>query len=238
MRFYLIFDNDASSIKAITNSFNSVGDFECAAIVSTPSFELHKILKFDPELVLINLDIFWLTHREIIKKINKSLGILPSYIGITSCVAKGYSAFKDGFIDVIDEPANLDAVLRAVTNYNKRRLPNMFYCISYYHDFQYLLIKDILLLKADSYTTEFFMTDGRILTNFKTLKHSHLHLPINFQRVHKSYVINSIYVRRIHIGKGEIYLYNLKQPIPLSKSFIGNIEIVKKLLMEARCVVF
>jgi len=111
-------------------------------------------------------------------------------------------------------------------------LPHKFYCISYYHDFQYLDINNIVLLKADRYTTEFVMSDGKRFTNFKTLKHSHLQLPFYFQRIHKSYVINSFYTRRILIGKGKVYLQNYDVPIPFSKSFAKNIDTVKRLLLE------
>ncbi len=234
MRFYLIFDNDPSSSKVITNSFNSIGEFECSAIVKNSHFKLHEILKFEPELIIINLDTFWGNHQEIIQKLNKSLGIAPNYIGITRCAIKGLKAFKSGFIDVIDEPTNKEAILKVLVDYKTIRVPNKFYCISYYYDFQYLLINDIVLLKADGYTTEFIMSDGRCLTNFKTLKHSHLLLPYNFQRIHKSYVINSFHVSRIHLGKGKIYLRNWKNPLPLSKSYLVNIETVKKLLLNAR----
>lgn len=232
LRFYLIFDNDSRSSKAITNSFNSIGDFECSGIVKSATFELHKTLKFEPELVLINLDTFWDSHLELIEKLNKALGILPNYIGITNCAVKGLKAFKNGFVDVIAEPTNPKAVLKVVADYNTRRLPSKFYCISYYHDFQYLDINNIVLLKADGYTTEFVMSDGKRFTNFKTLKHSHLQLPFYFQRIHKSYVINSFYTRRILIGKGKVYLQNYDVPIPFSKSFAKNIDTVKRLLLE------
>lgn len=233
LRFYLIFDTDPCSSKAITNSFNRIGDFECSGIVKSSTFKLHKILKFEPELVLINLDTFWESHQELIEKLNKALGISPNYIGITNCAVKGLKAFKNGFIDVIDEPTNSNAILKVITDYNTRRMPNKFYCISYYHDFQYLNIDNIVLLKADGYTTEFVMSDGKCFTNFKTLKNSHLQMPFHFQRIHKSYVINSFYVRRILIGKGKVYLQNLDAPIPFSKSFAKNIDTVKKLLLEA-----
>ncbi len=233
LRFYLVFDNDASSTKAITNSFNSIGDFECSGVINSSTFKLHKVLKFEPEIVLINLDTFWESSQEIIEKLNKSLGIAPNYIGVTKCAVKGLKAFKNGFIDVIDEPTNLNVILKVVADYKAKQYTNKFFCISYYYDFQYLAIKEIVLLKADGYTTEFFMSDGSCLTNFKTLKHSHSQLPINFQRIHKSYVINSFYVRRIHIGKGEVYLRTLNSPIPLSKSFVRNIDTIKRLLLEA-----
>lgn len=238
LRFYLIFDSDASSANAIINSFNDIGDFECAGVVETGDFQLHEILEFQPELVLINLDAFWHNQFEIIEKLNKSLGIPPNYIGITSCSIKGLKAFKNGFMDVIEEPQNSKTIFKILTDYKTSGVSYKFYCISYYYDFQYVLISDIILLKADGYTTEIIMRDGSCFTNFKTLKNSHLQLPFNFQRIHKSFVINSYYVSRIHIGRREIYLRNWDGPLPLSNSFLSNITNIKKLLTDARNTTF
>jgi len=230
LRYYILFDIDAATIKAVTDSFKSINGFECLGVFEPNHNQISSILKFIPELVIINLDIFWDSYQQLIKRLNKYFGVTPNYIGITRCARRGLTAFKNGFKDVIDEPTDLKKIEQVLLSYKKTRLANKFYCISYYYDFQYLAIDDILFLKADGYTTEFFMTDGRCLTNFKTLKHSHLQLPYNFQRIHKSYVINSIHVRRIHIGKGEIHLLNVKHPLPVSKSYIRNIDIIKRLL--------
>lgn len=230
LRFYIIFDRDLVTSTAIMNGFAFFGDFQCSAVVDTPVFQAHKILEFQPELVIINLDNFRSEYLEIVEKLNRATGVLPKYIGITSCTTMGFKAFKNGFMDIIDEPKNPRKILEILRNYRRAHLPNKFYCISYYHDFQYISMDSILLIKADGYTSEFIMKDGSVLVNFKTLKHSHEQLPQNFQRIHKSFVINSFYVRRIHIGRGEIFLRNWHQPVPISKTYLRNIDTVKRLL--------
>lgn len=233
MRFYILFDSDASTIKRVTDSLSTIGDFQCLAIVKSADFKTHEILKFSPELIIINLDNFGLASYGIIEKLNKALGFPPAYIGITSSLKKRIEAFKKGFTNVIDQADDTE-INKAISHYKATQVPNKFYCVSYYNDFQYLILTDIIFLKADGYATEFFMNDGSILTNYKTLKHCHQQLPFNFQRIHNSYVINCYHVRRIHVGKGEIYLRNFQKPLPLSKSYLGNLTEVKKLLIDPR----
>ena len=232
MRFYLLFEGDLSTIKAVNNSFEKIGDFKCLSIVENCDFKLHRILKFPPDLVFINLDSFSKDCYGIIEKVNKALGFPPVYIGITSSARKGFQALKNGFTDVI-ENKDTKTILETIVQNVARLQPKRLFCIRYYNDFQYLILRDLVYLKADGYNTEFFMKDGSSFVNFETLKNCHLQLPINFQRIHNSFVINSHYVRRIHTGKGVLYVRNFTPPIPLSKSFIGNINEVKRLLMDA-----
>lgn len=231
MRFYLLFDSNASTIKAVTSCFQKIGGFQCVGTIQSPNFKRHTILQTPPELVIINLDSTNLDFYAIKKKLNKSLGLPPKYIGITASAKEGFNAFKCGFTEVLLNPTSTD-ILMALKNYKASQAVSKLYCISYYQEFQYLFLSDIAFLKAEDYTTDFFMRDGSRLTNFKTLKHSLVGLPKNFQRVHNSFAINSLYVRKIHLGKGEVQLRGFDTPIPVSRSFLENINEVKGILRD------
>ena len=233
MRFYILFEPDSSIAKSISQALDAHGEFRCLQVVKDANFKIHKILEFPPELVIINLDKFPSASIKLVEKLNLALGIPPKYIGVTNDITKGFEAFKNGFVDIINLPLKGPDLQRVVSRYKTCVPSNRFICLRYYHDFHYLKLNNIVYLKADNYTTEFFTTDGKQVTNFKTLKHSHEQLPTQFQRIHKSYVINSHFVRRIHIGKHELYLQNVAKPLPISKSFLPNICIIKSMLMNA-----
>ena len=63
-------------------------------------------------------------------------------------------------------------------------------CLKSYKDFQYLKTDEILFLKADNNTTDFYMSDGKVINAYKTLKTFEDILPNNFYRIHKSFIIN------------------------------------------------
>ena len=104
-------------------------------------------------------------------------------------------------------------------------------CLKSYKDYNYLNIDDILYLKADNNTTDFYMGDGEIVSAYKTLKVFEELLPDTFYRIHKSYIININCISRIHYGKSMCIISN-KHKIPFTKTFIANINKINKVLLE------
>ena len=54
-------------------------------------------------------------------------------------------------------------------------------CLKSYRDYQYLDTDEILYLKADNNTTDFYMKDGNTINAFKTLKTFEAKLPNNLK---------------------------------------------------------
>jgi len=202
------------------------------------SLKVNKSLKFAPELVLINFDSITASPFKTITLINKILGIPPKYIVLTTCYQKAFKAYKKGVVDVVDKLEKPMEIERAICRYHSVYSPTKLHCIHYYYKYQYLHLDDILFLKADNYTTDFYLKDGTVINGFETLKHTHLQLPHNFQRIHRSYVINSYYIKRIDYGKKEIMLHYFEKAIQFSKTYIDRIETVKRILAEPQNPVF
>jgi len=106
-------------------------------------------------------------------------------------------------------------------------------CIKSYGDYQFIALKDVVYLKADNNTTDFYMQNGKKLTAYKTLKHYENNLPSFFYRIHNSYIVNSTYVSRINTGKLLCYLDNNDVSVSFSKTFKENIDtIIRKIAPE------
>ncbi|WP_062619414.1 LytR/AlgR family response regulator transcription factor [Aequorivita aquimaris] len=232
MRYYLIIDSNTKTIEFIQEAFSALSEYSCAGINSSFSLELNNSLKCNPELILINFDAISANPFKTIKQINKIFGIPPKYIVLTSCYKKAFKAYKKGAVDVVDKWETPKEIERAISRYHSANFPTKLYCIHYYYKYRYLHLDDILFLKADNYTTDFILKDGTILHGYKTLKNTHHQLPHNFQRIHRSYVINSYYVKRIDYGKKEIILHYSEQVLKFSKTYTNNIETVKRILAD------
>ena len=189
------------------------------------------MLEKSPNLVLVNLDIGSKVY-EIIEKLNARVGLVPKYIGITNSAVYGVNAFKRGFVDVVLDPSKPSSILKALMKYNKNYIQPPLFCVESYHDFQYINLKDVVLLKADSYISQFILKDGSIINNYKNLISTHRLLPINFQRIHRSYVINAFYVHRIRRGKQLIYLRHRDEPLRFTRRYDQNIIEIKKILSD------
>lgn len=238
MRHYLIIDSNPKSINDIQKAFGDLACYECAGITARFTKEVNKHLKFKPELVIFNFDSATDNPFKTRKLINKTFGIIPNYIALTGCYKKAFKAYKKGFVDVVDKPESNEEIGRAIKQYHATHFPSRLFCVHYYYDYRYIYLDDIVLLKADNYTTDFILKDGTVLNGFETLKKTHLQLPQNFQRIHRSYVVNSYYIKRIDYGKREINLRYFDKTIQFSKTYADNIPIIKRILADSQNPLF
>jgi DNA-binding LytR/AlgR family response regulator len=228
----MLVDTNPKSIAAVQQAVSTLPAFRCISVV--PAYSPSSLPQNNkPNLVLINLDAIAETPFHITKCLNRSIGLVPSYIGLTTNYRKGFDAFKQGFINVIDNPYSVQHIERALLRYHSTAPHSSLYCINYYYDFRYLQLDEILFLQADGYTTEFVMLDGTVVTDFNTLKHTHAQLPYHFQRIHRSFVVNAHLVNRINMGRRELYLRGRQAPLPVSRTYYDNLFAIKEILSKS-----
>jgi hypothetical protein len=230
LRYYLIIGNLEPVLKDAISIFEKKEGFRCSGIIEDMGIRWFELLEYPPELVLINLDEPTLEVYRIIGILNTKLGIIANFIGITIFCEKGLEAFKAGFVDVILSPYSMEDILLVLLRYSRNYLVTEVFCIKSYYDFQYVNLREVVLVKAEHYVSEFILKDGSSKSNFNKLMDTHRKLPFNFQRVSKSFIINSNYVYRIVSGKKEIYLYHYPKPIRYTEKYKNSIINIKKQL--------
>jgi len=230
---YTIIDSDAVSNLQLHAFLDEYGDFECINTTNTPSDGLNDILKYSPDIVFINLNNDYASVFLMITEIHQYMNQLPILIGIAATKNYAYDAIKNGFFDYWLQPFNEFDIRKSLMKLQKRmpkeKAPATL-CLKSYNDFQYLDTNDILYLKADNNTTEFFMKDGTIINAYKTLKTFENTLPKNFMRIHQSYIVNTNYVSRINFGKSICAIKKVNENIPFSKSYRENMDNLKSIL--------
>jgi len=108
-----------------------------------------------------------------------------------------------------------------------QRKQSLIICVKSYGDYRYIDSDDVLYLEADNNSTDIHLTNGEMITAFKTLKHFENTLPNSqFLRIHNSYMININQVSRIHTGNTVCYIKNSATKIPFSKSYKENIDLI------------
>jgi DNA-binding LytR/AlgR family response regulator len=70
------------------------------------------------------------------------------------------------------------------------------------------------------------MLDGTVVPGYKTLKKYESILPENFLRIHRSYIINRDYIKRVQFGNQTCTLQTNQTKLPFTKSFIDNINLI------------
>ncbi|WP_121667554.1 LytR/AlgR family response regulator transcription factor [Mesonia aquimarina] len=154
-------------------------------------------------------------------------------IVISSCKSLAYSVFKYNLLHFLIFPFVEPEVVKCVQKVKRHCIVKKnTLCIRSYRDYQYIKINDILFLKADNNTTDFYINNMKRVHGFKTLKSYQSRLPSGFLRIHKSYLINTNKIRRIDFGKRNCELTGCQQPIPFSKSFTEELNQLNETLMK------
>jgi hypothetical protein len=230
LRYYLIIGKLGPVLKEAISIFEKKEGFRCSGIIEDMEIRWFELLEYPPELVLINLDEPLVEVYNIIGILNTKLGIIANFIGATIALEKGIEAFKAGFVDVIIPPYIMENILLLLMRYSRIYRVTDVFCIKSYYDFQYVNLKEVVLVKAAHYVSDFILKDGSTKSNFNKLMDTHKKLPFNFQRVSKSFIINSNYVYRIVTGKKEIYLYHYPKTIRYTEKYRDSIINIKKQL--------
>lgn len=225
---YVIIEKEKDVLNCILDVCNEEG-FGCCGRFSncTESFEL--ILQKKPDIIFLNIDISDGQLISFLLDIFQYLEKTPTLIALSENKEKGYFAIKHNFVDLLLKPINSLSVRKCLVKYNKQtsQPQNNIICLKSNKDFNYVNTEDILFLKADNNTTDISLKDGSIIHSYNTLKVFEKKLPKNFRRIHKSYIINSNFVSRIHYGKGICIVRGNTYKIPFTKTFIDNVNAIK-----------
>ena len=235
---YLIINDNEKDVGELLSILESFPEFYCVGVASSKSDAVNKVLDLQPQLVFLDLGSKKKSNDlslAIVTELHQFIDRIPYFV-VTSATPKfAFEAIKAGVSDYLISPADRFELRKSLMKFQKTNpeTANNTICIRSYGDYQFVSLNDIVYLKADNNTTDFFLANGRKLTAYKTLKHYEANLPDYFYRIHNSYIVNSSYVARINTGKSLCYLNNGDISISFSKTFKENIDtIIRKIAPE------
>lgn len=232
---YTIIDENATASLQLQAQLQDYPDFYCAGISSNTDDGLNEILKFLPDVVIINLGEEASECFQMVAELYQYLQKIPLLIAASKTKNYAYQALKNGFFDYWLLPHNEFEIRKTILKLRKQvpkeAVPTTL-CLKTYRDYHYIDTNEILYLKADNNATDFFMKDGSTISAFKTLKSFEETLPENFIRIHQSYILNIKYVSRINYGKNTCTIRNIENQLPFSKSYKERIDTLKEILSK------
>lgn len=232
---YLILDSEATSNLQLEHFLEDYQDFMFLGHASSGEEGLNSILKFLPDVVFVRLNEGAEEYFSMVTELYQYIKQLPVFIGISDTKSHAYEAIKHNFYDYWLTPFNEFSIRKSIFKL-RTQLPeetdSSTLVLKSYKDYHYLDIDEILYLKADNNTTDFFMKDGSRISAYKTLKSFESQLPAYFIRIHQSYILNTNYVSRINYGKSICFLKTGTEHLPFSKSYRTNIDILKERLSK------
>ena len=188
MSNFIIIDKSPNNVKTLTNFLEQFTKFNSLGVVNMYDEALEMCLQYSPNLIFLNLDDTLNQPLYFLKELQQLITLDSLVIVISKHKEKAYEAIKNGMVDLLLLPLKeLDmriSVLKAEKVLDNKR--NSTICLQSYKDFRYLNTDEILFLKADNNTTDFYMKDQSVVNAYKTLKTFESRLPKEFIRIHKS----------------------------------------------------
>lgn len=228
-RKFCLLNCGATEANKIRQIFGEYLDAECAGISETYEESVNLVLKYLPEIIIIDIDEVmgenFETAFNLVQEIYQFLDYFPTLIAVSASTDKAYETIKLGFNDYLLKPLSELDIRRSMLRLKKqfKDIPQKI-CLRSYSDYRYIHLNEILYLQADNNNTDFILTDHSKVVAYNTLKHYEAILPKNFVRVHASYVVNTKFLIRINFSKSSLTLSGGKKNIPFSRSHKKKIE--------------
>jgi DNA-binding LytR/AlgR family response regulator len=223
---YLIIDTTSAGEKLKTK-IDEFENYFCLGICTSPDEAVNKILELDPNLVFLSVD-EGAAAFGIVSELNEYMAELPTIIAISNSTEPAYEAFQRGLSGILLRPIEMTMLRKCLYRYQKNHRPSIEkkICIKSQGDYHFIKAHEIVYLKADNNTTDFYLENGKMISAYKTLKYYENLLPSYFFRIHHSYIINIEFVSRINIGKADCYLSENKIVLPFSRTYKSNIDTI------------
>jgi DNA-binding LytR/AlgR family response regulator len=230
MQFSFVLIDDSGNSTATLAAIKNYEAFLCVAICSSKVEGINKVLKLKPNIVFLSIGSTSTNQSHyfsLISELHEYLVDLPTIIVLSTTKEAAYEAYQRGVSGYLVQPIDDIDLQKCLMRYQKtHKSLAAKISIKSNGDYHFINPNDIIYLKADSNTTDFYLTNGKVISAFKTLKHFEQQLPFYFFRIHHSYLINIEYVSRINLGKCNCYLDNNEIVLPFSRTYKDNIDAI------------
>ncbi len=222
---YLIIDSTGLVLKQIESS-QFVEEFLCLGVFTTYETALNGILEHRPQLLLFHFN--ELIGLQLLTELYQYITEIPYVIAINENKIEAYTALKLGVSDYLLFPIIPTELYKSFLKFSKlnSRSSETKLCIRSSGDYHFISLDDIVYLKADNNSTDFYLRNGKKISGFKTMKFYENQLPFYFFRIHHSYIVNIEFVSRINLGKNDCYLQDNQFKLPFSRGYKENINTI------------
>ena len=210
-------------------------EVEIVGIASSGAEGIRRIEELEPDLVFLDIEMPGMNGFEMLKQIDP---VNFSVIFATAYDQYAIQAFRCAAADYLLKPVMSDLLIEAVNrvaakpekeSYSKLQLEALLYnlrdgmkslrlALPAGRSMDFVDASDILYCNSDSNYTHVVATDGRKYTLSRTLKDvEQMLLPMDFFRIHQSYLINFNYLRKYLRDDGGYVVMSDGKTIPIAK---------------------
>lgn len=202
---------------------------EIVGVFSSVEEAFEGILLCKPDVVFLDIDIPPHTGFDLLRRLKP---VFFEVIFVTAFNHYAIDAIRFSALDYLTKPINIDELQNAVDrvrtrilekgirDYNTQPLDQMKeitkLVINSQRGTEILDIKDILYFKADNTYTEFYTTQGKVLSTKTMSEYEDMFQDKNFFRIHRSYMVNLYQVKSVDKLEGSQIVLNNGETLPLA----------------------
>lgn len=232
MQFSFLLIDSSSYRETTLDQIKEFDDFLCVGFCKTKEEGINKILELKPNVVFLSItntiegdDAIRIS---LLSELHEFLDELPTVIVLSDGKTAAFESYQRGVAGYLLQPVDTNELRKCLMRYQKTH-KSLFadkISIKSHGDYHFIKSNEIVYLKADNNTTDFYLTSGKVITAYKTLKYFEKLLPFYFFRIHHGYVINIDYVSRINLGKNTCYLFHNEIILPFSRTYKENVDTI------------
>ncbi|MEN7549277.1 LytTR family DNA-binding domain-containing protein [Rapidithrix thailandica] len=157
-------------------------------------------------------------------------------IVISAYKDRAIEAFEYGVLDFIAKPFTQDRLAKALDRFSGQKSQQdyraKYLSVKAYGRLQMLPMEEVLYIQGANNYSEVYLENKRKFLHDKSLENLLLILPGNFERVHKSYIVNMNKAAEIQTKPGSRYflVFQNKEVVPIGRTRFK--EIKQKLLSD------
>ncbi len=141
-------------------------------------------------------------------------------IVISAYAEKAIEAFEYGVLDFIAKPLNEPRLAKALARLTDNSLRSHYGCrylsVKKLSAIELLEVADISYIKADGHYSQIHLSSSdEVFLHGKNIEKIQILLPEQFERIHRSYIVNINQVRRLLVESGGRYFAELKDSTQL-----------------------
>ena len=232
MQFSFILIDESDYLETTLVQIKEFDDFLCVALCKTKTDSINKILELKPDIVFLSITSSHPNENSIsfslLSELHEYLDALPTIIVLSTAKQDSFESYQRGVSGFLLHPIDSNELRKCLMRYQKTHKALFADKISIKSngDYNFIKFSDIVYLKADNNTTDFYLKSGKVISAFKTMKYFEKLLPFYFFRIHNSHIINIDFVNRINLGKNSCYLDNNEIILPFSRTYKEQIDTI------------
>lgn len=173
------------------------------------------------DLLLLDLNLYGQDGFEILRQ---TCAEACHCIIVSAYADKAIQAFEYGVLDFVAKPFTEERLNKALQRFDQQEQvfrETQQLVIKKIGRIQLLSVSEIDYIQADGHYTQVHMIDGSVHLHEKSFERLLSLLPDNFQRIHRSFAVNTLNLLRINISSGGKYSVDTccSEEIPLSRRY-------------------